>query len=283
VTPGADDPVDNVYFRPCPYYVTATDDFVAFSSWDNLFALSNEGKLLWRRKAPSQGPITITMPRGGSFNLDNWRVLGISRGASDEDVKHAYRRLALETHPDRNPSDPEAAEHFRMIQSAYESLLAAPHQVLGQSSVTLTLMMKALVSKLFALNNQIVVVSTDGVMAFLDRNGEVNHRRVLGRSTAQPVFDTDGVLRVAFCDGVLSFFDGESIVNAVEVDGLPYSISLWGDDVIVVERNALTMFSMVGVKLWAVEFSKRLASFSVEKNLLVCSAGALIVFEKADS
>jgi hypothetical protein len=168
-----------------------------------------------------------------------------------------------------------------MIQSAYESLIAAPHQDGAIGMVTFTIMMTALVSRLFALNSQIVVVSSDGLMSFLNRDGDVTHRRVLGRSAAQPVFDVNGVLRVAFCDGILSFFDGESIVNAAEIDGYPYSISLWGDDVIVVDRTLLTLYSKVGVKLWAVEFSKRLVSLSVEQNLLVCSAGALIVFEKS--
>jgi tetratricopeptide (TPR) repeat protein len=282
VTPGADEPVDSVYFRPCPYFVTATEDFVTFSSWDNLYALSNEGALLWERKAPSQGPITVTRPLGGSSHLDSWKILGLSPDATDDQVKSAYRRLALDTHPDRNPNEPSAAEHFRNIQSAYESLLASPHQSGGGMSITFTISMQVLVSKLFALNNEIVVVSTDGVMAFLSRNGEVKNRRVLGRSAAQPVFDSNGTLRVAFCEGILSFFEGESIVNAAELDGNPSSISLWGDDVIVAESAALTLFNRVGVRLWAVEFSKRLVSFSAENDYLVCSAGALIVFERSD-
>lgn len=280
VTPGADDAVDDVYARPCPYYVTATDDFVTFSSWDNLFALSNTGELLWQRKVPDQGPITITVPRGGSFNMDSWKVLGLSRGASDDDIKRAYHRLALDTHPDRNPSDPDAAGHFRMIQSAYESLLAAPHQDARIDVVKFTFQMKASVSRLFALNNEIVVVSSDGVMAFLTRNGEVTNRRVLGRSAARPVFDSSGVLRAAFCDGILSFFDGDSIVNAAEIGNYPESIVVWGDDVIVVDRLGMTLYSKLGVKLWTVEFAKRLAGFSAQGDALICSAGALVVFER---
>ena len=280
VTPGAEDPFDSVYSRPCPYYVTATDVFVTFSSWGNLFALSNSGELLWQRDVPNQGPITITIPRGGSFNLDSWKVLGLSQGATDTDIKRAYRKLALDNHPDRNPDDLESSEHFRIIQSAYESLMAAPHLVGDIDSVTFTMTMLVTVSRLIALDDEIVVVSSDGVIAFLDRSGEMKSRRVLGRSAVLPVFDASGVLRVTYCDEILSFFDGESVVNATAIEKYPDSISLWGDEVIVADRTKLTLYSRLGVKLWSVEFSKRLTSFSAEGRLLVCSAGALIVFER---
>jgi molecular chaperone DnaJ len=52
---------------------------------------------------------------------DLYEVLGIERGASDEDVKRAYRRLAREHHPDVN-GDPAAEERFKEIAGAYEIL-----------------------------------------------------------------------------------------------------------------------------------------------------------------
>jgi len=55
-------------------------------------------------------------------NEDFYAVLGIARGASDEDIKRAYRRLAREHHPDANPDDPGAEERFKEIQLAYEVL-----------------------------------------------------------------------------------------------------------------------------------------------------------------
>jgi len=55
-------------------------------------------------------------------NSDFYQVLGISRGATDDDIKKAYRRLARENHPDANPGDAGAEERFKEIQLAYEVL-----------------------------------------------------------------------------------------------------------------------------------------------------------------
>ena len=50
---------------------------------------------------------------------DPYSVLGVDKKASQEDIKKAYRRLAREHHPDRNPDDKNAEERFKEIQQAY--------------------------------------------------------------------------------------------------------------------------------------------------------------------
>ncbi len=50
---------------------------------------------------------------------DYYEVLGVSREASEQEVKSAYRKLALKHHPDRNPGDKEAEERFKEAAEAY--------------------------------------------------------------------------------------------------------------------------------------------------------------------
>ena len=53
---------------------------------------------------------------------DYYEVLGVDRGASEADVKKAYRRLAMKYHPDRNSGDEQAEEKFKEASEAYEVL-----------------------------------------------------------------------------------------------------------------------------------------------------------------
>lgn len=53
---------------------------------------------------------------------DPYAILGIARGASEKDIKSAYRKLAKELHPDRNKDNPKASERFSEVTRAYDLL-----------------------------------------------------------------------------------------------------------------------------------------------------------------
>jgi molecular chaperone DnaJ len=53
---------------------------------------------------------------------DFYEVLGVAKGAGPDDCKKAYRKLAMQYHPDRNPDDPDATQKFRELNEAYDVL-----------------------------------------------------------------------------------------------------------------------------------------------------------------
>jgi molecular chaperone DnaJ len=58
---------------------------------------------------------------------DPYEILGVSRSASADEIKSCYRKLAMQYHPDRNPGDAAAEEHFKEISQAYD-ILADPEK-----------------------------------------------------------------------------------------------------------------------------------------------------------
>jgi molecular chaperone DnaJ len=59
------------------------------------------------------------------MSKDYYEVLGVGKSASDDEIKKAYRKLAMKYHPDKNPGDKKAEEKFREATEAYEVLLDA--------------------------------------------------------------------------------------------------------------------------------------------------------------
>lgn len=62
------------------------------------------------------------MAYGNVKERDYYEVLGVSKSATNDELKRAYRRLALKYHPDKNPGDKEAERKFKEAANAFEVL-----------------------------------------------------------------------------------------------------------------------------------------------------------------
>ena len=56
---------------------------------------------------------------------DYYKILGVDRKASEDDIRKAYRKLAMKHHPDKNPGDKKSEDKFKEINEAYQVLIDA--------------------------------------------------------------------------------------------------------------------------------------------------------------
>ena len=66
--------------------------------------------------------LIFLLTEGTLASVDPYKVLGLQKGAKEEQIKKAYRSLAKDLHPDKNKGDPNAEEKFIQVAEAYESL-----------------------------------------------------------------------------------------------------------------------------------------------------------------
>lgn len=287
-TPGSKDYNENPYFRPCPYYVSSRQSFAAVASMGNIYAVGPNGRTIWRAALPNEGQTCwkFTIPLEGDHgSREAYGILGLPSGASRDEVKSAYRRLALETHPDRNPRDSDAAAKFRLMQGAYERILAAPaasESASGGITLSMGFQGSGPTASFLAANAEGVVVgSSQGRLYLFDANGSLREARVLGDGPVRVALRHDGTVGAAWCSHALMFFKEDKIVNAAGALNWPRALTMLGDDVVLWQGNEVQVMDAMGRLLWSVEFSKNITGVAAHGDTLVCAAGVLTAFRRS--
>jgi len=286
-TPGSMGYDENAYFRPCPYYVASQQSFAVVASMGNIYAVTPNGKNLWHAALPNERQtrweFTIPLQSGGG-NEEPYALLGLPLNAPRDQVKSAYRRLALATHPDRNTGDKAAADKFRLIQGAYERVLAgAPASGAVSAGITVTMEVQGsgpTASFITANAADVVVGSSQGRLYVFDANGNLREARVLGDGSVQAALRPDGTVGAAWCSGALLFFKENKVVNAAEALDWPRALTMFGDDVVLWRGNEVQVMDTNGRLLWSVEFSKGITGVATHGDTLVCAAGVLTAFRR---
>ena len=199
-------------------------------------------------------------------------------------MKAAYRRLALATHPDRNPGDSAAADKFRRIQGAYERVLAGPPaRVAGPTGITVSIEIQGFgptASFITANAAGVVVGSSQGRLYVFDVNGSLREARVLGDGPIRAALRPDGTVGAAWYSDTVLFFKENRIVNAAGALDWPRGLMMLGDDVVLWRGNEVQLMDADGQLLWSVEFSKSITGVAAQGDTLVCAAGVLTAFRR---
>jgi hypothetical protein len=121
--PHIDSSISSV-FRNCPFYIRVdkSEQIVACSSYSDLFVLDRSGKMLWNWEIPIPDEQNHQSAFTDSIYSKYYETLGLLNDATEDDIKSAFRKMAVDTHPDLNPDKHDAHELFRKIKQAYEVL-----------------------------------------------------------------------------------------------------------------------------------------------------------------
>jgi DnaJ domain len=111
-----------VYFRPSPYRL-ASNGHSALVAWlGSLWSVGPDGVTEWGLRLQELSDPHVIEVRLRRRQTTAAPALGVSAQASPHEIKRAYREAVKRAHPDLHPDDASAAERFRSVQEAYESL-----------------------------------------------------------------------------------------------------------------------------------------------------------------
>ncbi len=276
------------YYRTCPYFLRApfAGDQILVSSWDRLFMLDRSGvcRWTWRTKTAPRTLRFAVPARRPIASGAQYRLLGVTRTASPDDVRHAFRKRAFATHPDRNADDPRAAEKFKEAMRAYEAIKAAGRMGPGGPSRSIEIHIASgpnAISGLAVGDDGRAIASARDGLTFIDAAGRVT-QRLTAVTGVGAVHASPDLQRIVYADWQgLSFYAPEGLVKRYPTDHLhQVAVRRDGQRVIAWRARQMLVLDGAGHLLAELEFAKYVGgvAFLADDQLLI-SAGTLIWFE----
>ena len=286
-TPGARGFIGDRYLRPCPYYVSGDRDHALVSSFGTIYCISSDGEARWSFDLPdseSHGAGERSFTIGvRSAVTSAYAALTLPPSASRDEVKSAYRRKAMASHPDLHPGDPEATERFQSVHNAYETIMSAPIDDSSDHDASLTLEIRVAqpphVARMVAANGHGYVGADHGRIYVLGPNGSLVRVHALGEGYAHPIVDAAGDLLAAWCDGFLFYFDGRRLRNLVECAVAPDGVGPFGGGLYLWQGKRVEVVDRSGREVWVAEFARSINAVEVHEDKLFVAGGVLAGFQ----
>jgi len=280
-----------VYFRPCPYRL-ASNGRSALVGWlGSLWSVGPDGETEWGRRLQEFGDRQVTEVRVRGRQSAAAAALGVTARASPQEIKRAYREAVKQAHPDLHPADQTAAERFRHVQEAYESLTGqgAAGNGDGAGVIRFHFPSAATVSFLDVVDDDWLVGGGDGTLLRLTSEGRLVARVRVGVGALFCLRDSSQQV-VALCSYPLAFRSQPNLwfVDADAPVSLPDQYP-WPDHLLGSYGSYLLAHRPRGRDLGLIDESGQLAvqlrcpraitSIAVAEGALVLAAGALICLE----
>jgi hypothetical protein len=281
-----------VYFRPSPYRLTSNGHSALVAWLDRLWSVGPDGVTEWGLRVQDLSDPQVIEVRLRGRQTTAAAALGLSAQASHQEIKRAYREAVKRAHPDLHPDDASAAERFRRVQQAYESLTgqgAATGNGGDAGLVRFSFPSAAPIAFLDVVDDDWLVGGGDGRLFRLSSEGRLVARVRVGSSALFHVRDCAQEV-VAVCSYPVA---GRSQPNLWFVDA-PAPVRLpaqypWPDHLIGSYGDYLLAHRPRGRDLGLIDESGALAvqlccpraitSLCVAEGALVLAAGALICLE----
>jgi hypothetical protein len=281
-----------VYFRPSPYRL-ASNGHSALVAWlDRLWSVSPDGVTEWGLRLQDLSDPHVIEVRLRRRQTAGAAALGVSAQASDQEIKRAYREAVKRAHPDLHPNDASAAERFRRVQQAYESLTgqgAASGNGAAAGLVRFSFPSAAPIAFLDVVDDDWLVGGGDGRLYRLSSEGRLVARLRVGSSALFHVRDCAHEVVAVCCYPVagrpppnLWFVDAPAPVRLPDQYPCPdHLLGSYGDYLLAHRPRGRTLGLIDESGALAVELRcpRAITSLCVAEGVLVLAAGALICLE----